>query len=289
MTRLRAALYPDAARPGGLLRAPAARACGAGDPPRRLARAQRRAAAGGLRILRQPRLAGTHAAESRSVQPVPVHVQPLDLVGLRAARPRDGGDAARPGQGPADHQAVAAAALRRARRRALLRLAARDRAEQRAQALPRRHDRAGDAVPRLAQRRHRDRGGPRQQHPRAGRGTDPPAQVPAGGAPRVRGVAACRDPPRARGPVRAARERCLRAARAARLHDSLRARLAAGPAAAGRPLDTDGSARAGRGGGPVRGHPGGRRAGPPPDEASMRASSASSATPRTTRTRPRSR
>ena len=147
---------------------------------------------------------------------------------------------------------------------ALLRRPAGPRAPQRAQALPRRRDRARDAVPRLAQRRHRDRGRHRQQHQGARRGAGAAAALPAGRPPRVRRVAAPRDPRRAHGAVRAARQRRLRARRAARLHDAVRDRLAADPGAARPAVGADGAAGARRGSRPVRRDPRGRRAGPSP-------------------------
>ena len=48
-------------------------------------RARRCAARGSVAVFRQPRLSRAHAAQPRSIASVPVHVQPVHVVGVRAA------------------------------------------------------------------------------------------------------------------------------------------------------------------------------------------------------------
>ena len=76
----------DAAAPRRVLRraapAPGAARRAASRPGTSFRRAQRREAS---RVFRAPRLARADAAEPQSVAPVPVHVEPVDLLGLRAA------------------------------------------------------------------------------------------------------------------------------------------------------------------------------------------------------------
>ena len=117
---------PDAAAAGRVLRRPApAPACATASGSPTGTSCQPRSVREAYGLLRQPRVAGADAAQPQPLAPVPVHVQPVDLLGLRAARPRDVGDRVLVRvKVPTDAAAVAAAARRRRTGRALLRLAA---------------------------------------------------------------------------------------------------------------------------------------------------------------------
>ena len=106
----RDALHPMLAAAGRMLRGPAPAAGAARHHARHLGRAAPGRSAAKRTILRAPRFAGADAAEPQPVAPVPVHVEPVDVLGLRARRTRDA--RSRPGarQGAVTAAAVAASA-----------------------------------------------------------------------------------------------------------------------------------------------------------------------------------
>ncbi len=206
-------------------------------------RAERAAESRGFRFFRQERISCAHPLEHGSVESLSVSVQSVAFMGVSAAQRVDRRASSGARQGALDIGPMGADPHRRGGGDELLRGSAGSHSAQRAQAVSRHHHRRCDAVSRIAQRRYRFRGGRRQQFARAGRRTAASAALPAGGAPGVRHARHCLGTRCAHPAVRVGRVRRLRFGRIARLHQSVRNRLAESP---GPTRHAVGTGRAGR-------------------------------------------
>ena len=199
-------------------------------------------------------------------QPVPVHVQPLDVVGLRAARPRDGGDRCTCAvKVPPTIQQWLPLRCGVPDGRALLRLAARDRAATtRTSSSPasrssRRRCSASRATPTSPSRRTATTASASSSRNRFASGASSRSCASSSTSRRA--------PRSATGSWTSSSCATATSTSCPGLLDYttlFEHRFAAGAAVAGPAVDADGPARPRRGGGPVRGDPRRRRAGPSP-------------------------